>query len=348
MSGITTTVKDFDENELDGLTDEERAAIEAEFSESEGDPNYKADAGDGGDAGDGDDKAAADKAAADAAAAAAAKKKADEEAAAAAAAKDNTPGDDKGGQAGETGSKEGEQPPGQPTEDDQAAQAARQAADSAAKAAAQDSASAHQEFNEAITAIDQELAGLGQQVEDGKMDMAQYHQRMMDLTGERQAITQEHTADLAWNAATSRFQQSDVATHFQDEVVNGFLQSEINRLAAQPGAAGMNYDDLINTAAQNVLKVVQPAKSGAESDPKPKQQGQTPPKDTQDAGKKADQGKNAKQQPVIPQTLGDVPAAAENGVQSDEFSDLDGLDGMDLEEALAKLPPDKADSYLKG
>ena len=47
-----------------------------------------------------------------------------------------------------------------------------------------------------------------------------------------------------------------------------------------------------------------------------------------------------------PKTLGGLPAAADDDPSADEFSALDKLTGMELEQALNKLTPAQADAYL--
>ena len=46
--------------------------------------------------------------------------------------------------------------------------------------------------------------------------------------------------------------------------------------------------------------------------------------------------------------VGTLPAAEASEVSGDEFSDLDNLTGVDLERALAKMPEDTANKYLRG
>lgn len=46
--------------------------------------------------------------------------------------------------------------------------------------------------------------------------------------------------------------------------------------------------------------------------------------------------------------VGTLPAAEASDVSGDEFSDLDNLTGVDLERALAKMPEDTANKYLRG
>lgn len=62
--------------------------------------------------------------------------------------------------------------------------------------------------------------------------------------------------------------------------------------------------------------------------------------------------KPASRQPdlkAVPTTLTKVPAAAPNDPKgSDEFANLDQLDGMELEAAIAKLSPDQQARYLHG
>ncbi len=47
-----------------------------------------------------------------------------------------------------------------------------------------------------------------------------------------------------------------------------------------------------------------------------------------------------------PKTLGGLPAAADDDPAADEFSAIDSLQGIELEQALNKLTPEQADRYL--
>ena len=51
----------------------------------------------------------------------------------------------------------------------------------------------------------------------------------------------------------------------------------------------------------------------------------------------------------LPKDLGGLPAAgSDTGGGEDEFAQLDNLEGMELENALARMPKEKADRYLTG
>lgn len=56
--------------------------------------------------------------------------------------------------------------------------------------------------------------------------------------------------------------------------------------------------------------------------------------------------KPSKSRAAIPPTLGGLPAAAIPDMGGDEFANLDRLEGMDLERALARLSDAEADRYL--
>jgi hypothetical protein len=46
--------------------------------------------------------------------------------------------------------------------------------------------------------------------------------------------------------------------------------------------------------------------------------------------------------------VGELPAASSDDVSGDEFAGLDGLSGLELEHALARMPEERAAKYLKG
>lgn len=51
--------------------------------------------------------------------------------------------------------------------------------------------------------------------------------------------------------------------------------------------------------------------------------------------------------PAVPlKGVGQLPAAASEAISGDEFSDLEGLSGLELERALARMPEERAAKYL--
>lgn len=46
--------------------------------------------------------------------------------------------------------------------------------------------------------------------------------------------------------------------------------------------------------------------------------------------------------------VGELPAASADDVSGDEFAGLDGLSGLELEQALARMPEERASKYLRG
>lgn len=71
----------------------------------------------------------------------------------------------------------------------------------------------------------------------------------------------------------------------------------------------------------------------------------TPPAAT-DAVRKTEAGRRPDLK-AVPKTLSNLPPAGDAETGSSEFANLDGLEGLDFENALAKLSPDQQARYLK-
>ena len=144
-------------------------------------------------------------------------------------------------------------------------------------------------------------------------------------------INQESTAH-SWEAAQDAFfARPDNQVFASDDGLREELQITMDVLGRMGKLEGMSYAQMLDTAAARV----RPTSAG----PAPTADAPAAP-----AAPSAKAGK--KPQPQFPQTLGDVPAAGEIDDYGNEFANIDRLDGIEQEEALAHLSPDQLNRYL--
>lgn len=186
-------------------------------------------------------------------------------------------------------------------------------------------------------AIEEEIDGLGQKVEDGEISFSEYHKENTRLMREKQgidmAVAQQRMEDDAYRKSDKRDWDAAQAKFFADPVNKQMMSSrpafaaidaEVRALAATGKYGRGQYDALLKDARDNVRKAFgMPADvpaSPAKPDERPRSGGER-----------------------IPGNLSNAPAAKPN--DADEFSYLDKLDGMQLEAAIASMPRDVAARY---
>jgi len=196
--------------------------------------------------------------------------------------------------------------------------------------------------NDAVEALDAQLA-------EGEIDYAAHAKQNRTLTTtlaelaaqKREAEfvvgNNELMADQHWNWEVDRF--VDENEQFKNPVVYGALRGALEELYAVEENNGKSYRWFLHEAAAsvqdafNLEKKPIPAEEGSDAD------------EVQRAKTIQDEHKDKPQEPP-PKTLGGVPVAEATEESTDEFAQIDKLDGMDLEAALAKMPKSKADQYL--
>ena len=198
------------------------------------------------------------------------------------------------------------------------------------------------ETNEAIEALDAQLA-------ESEIDYATHAKQNRTLTSTLSELAamkreaefvvgnNEVMADQHWNWEVDRF--VDENDQFKNPVVYGALRGALEELYADEANTGNPYRWFLREAATSVRDAFNldtpaiPASEGTKGD------------EVRRAEQiQADRKGNPQDPP--PKTLGAIPAAAETEESTDEFAQIDKLEGMDLEAALAKMPKSKSDQYL--
>lgn len=173
---------------------------------------------------------------------------------------------------------------------------------------------------------------------DEKLNTLRDQQRSHDLL----RTQSEHDAKRTWEIEVAHFQRAhkeysvDKDGKPLDPVMFNALDGLVKQLAADPANADKPAHWFLDEAHAMIANKMQP--------PKP-------------AVKEAAQGGDGKtpvaksRKPdlsVVPKTLADVPAAESEKPATDEFAHLDKLTGLELEQAVARLTPDQQARYANG
>lgn len=201
----------------------------------------------------------------------------------------------------------------------------------------------------------------------GEMEFDDYRAQDATLLEERaqlgQALTKaevfqemnRQNLEKSWNAAVLAFTDAVLASEGVDyradpagqKKLDGFIQA----ITADPDNAELSLREILDKAHGMVKMVYKPVTRGTEP-AADKQAGAEPNKPGQDQNpdKKAAAAKPDKSRKPdlsgLPATLAHVPGGEGPGdLGGGEFSDLDGLDGIALEQAIAKMSPAQRDKY---
>lgn len=202
-----------------------------------------------------------------------------------------------------------------------------------------------QETQARLQQIDQAIAAAQEKYQSGEWSLDEYLEQRETLKDEardvraqvREAqlverLNQQSRAQL-WKLEEERFFESHRG--YRDSPIRvAALDAALKGLYAQPELAGKSARWLLRKADQLVTE-----QFGIGPGPVEK------PQDTQDKLAKQVQQRQQQQGKAPPRTLGQVPAAASSG--EDRFADLDRLDGLAHERALAKLTEAELAEYLR-
>lgn len=206
--------------------------------------------------------------------------------------------------------------------------------------------------------IDQDVANLNQQFEEGEVEVQEYQQKLAALERERtksemaQELNQQNV-EQAWQHVQDAFFASnpDYAT---DPVLHGALDATLRSLYADEQYQGLSMGQYLATAKQMVDQRFgragdtdstqangeqNQAETNAQGDDNSQNNNQNSGEVTNQEVAQARGGR-----PEAPSSLAGVPEA--EGESTDPWSHLNSLTGLDYEEALAKLSPLEAERYL--
>lgn len=187
-----------------------------------------------------------------------------------------------------------------------------------------------------LTEIDGQIAVLDQKFEDGDITGKEYREAQRKLNEERDAqrevLTEvkvsrqlrEERAREAWEEAQDRFFGAAENQRFvKNNILFKALNDEVISIARSPEAAGKNGDWVLAEAKKRVEEAFGAAPAAA-PDKQDKQGGKDKPARPQRPAK-------------LPPDIGSLPAAGGESPQDGRFAHLDKLEGVALEEAVAKM-----------
>lgn len=204
-----------------------------------------------------------------------------------------------------------------------------------------------------VTANTEAIEALDKSLEEGDIDYAAHAKANRDLVGEmtdlralqREAeftnANNEMSQQQHWEWEVERFVEEN--DQFKSPVIYGALRGALEDLYATEENVGNSYRWFLREAAKGVNEAFNLNKPVAVADPAKADA------DAADVTKADDLGKAVDDAAVVeapPKTLANVPAASPNAEQQDPFAKLDDMEGMELEEELAKMSQSDKNKYL--
>ena len=206
------------------------------------------------------------------------------------------------------------------------------------------------DFDDKVKALDDREADLAKQFKDGGVEMDAFLAESKRIAEERRKLDlirvqadlasgmEEQTAAQRWAWTVQRFKRTALKAEGIDysddesEVAQD-LNSFVKVLAENPKNANKPMEFFLDEAHKRVKALHGIGK-----------------KETKPAEESKPADKKASRKPALdklPATLAHVPGADGPGDVSDEFTELDKLDGLEYETALRKLSPEQRDRYLQ-
>jgi len=196
-----------------------------------------------------------------------------------------------------------------------------------------------EDYQEKVAAIAEEKAALRTRFRDGEITSDEYDDarevllaKELDLREAKtkadiSAESQLQSAEASWQATQDAFFSSDPRLErYRSEVP---MNAAFNAVLKQLADDNANADKSPTWYLREADRIIQESMGVAAPKPKPKER-------VPDMSK------------VPPVTLGDIPAAEhEAAAAAGEFAYLDKLTGMELEAAIAKMPEEQQERYLR-
>jgi hypothetical protein len=337
---------DFTEEELAGMSTEERAALEDDSDDATA-AELDAIAGDdAGGEGDDDDKAAV-------AAAAAGKTDEEKDAAEKAAEDKSAAGEDEAAKAGTGGD----------ADDDAGGDDDTLAVGDSGPFSPHLAVEPVEDYAKKIEALEAKETDLDAQFEKDDIEYKAYRieqraiqreQRDLERQQERSEDAAEHNKQMGqerWRWEVGRFmddtKQAGETDYREDDALRAQLDQSVRIVASSPEGEKMTGRQILEEADKWVkARNFTPGEAGGDTDAAKKIAAEKAAADKAAAAKAAGRKPNLA---AVPATLSKVPAADINdtGTGDAEFAAIDKMDTLEQEAALAKMPKDKADRYLR-
>lgn len=200
-----------------------------------------------------------------------------------------------------------------------------------------------EDFQQQLDDIETKKTELRQKLNDGDIDFDEYEKSREELSLQERKLDrqlvkaeiardiEEQSAQKTWENTVQSFLDSSAKAGLDyraDNAKRNDLDLYVKTLAANPANAEKSMSWFVETADRMVR-----AQYGiTTTQPKPNKQ------------------QNSRRQSLdeLPTTLAHVSGADDVSESEGKFADLDKLDGLALETALARLSPDQRNEYLQG
>ncbi len=202
------------------------------------------------------------------------------------------------------------------------------------------------DLDDQIAALASQESDLAQQMKDGDIELAEFLAQQKEISKqvakleskrEQAAIFEEmnrQTAEQEWSNAVTTFilkaKKSEGVDYRGDADLGSDFDNFVKVLASKPENANKDFNFFLTEAHKRVK-----ALHGIAGKAEPK------------AETKADPKKRTPPVEGLPKTLAQVPGGDGPGDVDGEFADLDKMDGMDYELALAKMSKEQRERYLQ-
>lgn len=198
-------------------------------------------------------------------------------------------------------------------------------------------ASAPENLTDRLAELDQKESDIEKKFDDGEIDRDEMRKQLKVISEERQDLkiadalakqAGEQNADIKaqrWQWEQERFFATEKASIYKNESILAALNVEVKKLANDSANAKKPASFFLEEADRQVRKLFG--------------MGDAPLKAVKQAGRQPDLSK-------VPKTLAQLPAAEMAETGDVEFAYLEKLEGMDLERALRKLTPEQEARYL--
>lgn len=208
-----------------------------------------------------------------------------------------------------------------------------------------------------ISEVDTQMDQLEAKLDEGEIQLSEFMRESRRLNNSRQDLVADRREQeilrntnaalyqTDWDTSVANFMSDNAG--FQNEIMMGALQAALSNLYANPDNVGSSHQWYLETARRAVEEQITPAQAVSDNPPDNKDSPQQQ-RLAEIAGQQGQRAqKAAKDRQQVPQNLANVPASQDNPGDDDEFSHLDRLDGVKLEQELAKMSEAQQDRYLR-
>lgn len=197
------------------------------------------------------------------------------------------------------------------------------------------------DFSDQVSALNNDMAELANQLRAGEIEFDEYNAKQGELLAKRDELNAvklkadiaadmgAQTVEQEWNYTVDRFIKAEAKAgginYATDKDKQNDLDLFVKALAANESNANKSMEWFL-TEAHKRVKAMHGLGEAEKKEEKPNRT--TPVK-------------------TIPKTLAQVPGGDGPGDVSDEFANLDGLEGLALEDALAKMSQAQRERYAQ-